>query len=210
MEKKRLLLATITIFLIVLGMTAFTLMSRQEVRAFSGIPDTDDSRLIQETIVRSYKIEAETAMTFNTSGFASVFVNDARVGELIPTQLKFMQDITQNPSKTNFGYLEYKIAYYTWWGRGAESVEQLQAKVAKEGRNLTTEEMQSLVDSTGRIAPYRSTITKPPEIEFKSIVIDGDRAITTFDDGPRTNEMTLVKINGSWFIAGNKILVFHP
>lgn len=209
MKKKRLLLGIVTISLILMGIIAFTFMAKQNVRADSGIPDTEDSTLVQETIVRSYKIEAETAMTFNTAAFVSVFVNDARGGKLIPEQLKFMQDITHNPSKTDFGYLDYKIAYYTWWGKGAETVEQLQTKTAIEGRNPTQEEMQSLVDPTGRIAPYRSTNTKTPEIEFKSITIKGDQAIATFDDGPRINEMTLVKINSGWLIAGNKILAYH-
>lgn len=210
MEKKRLFLTIVAVCLVVFGVTLFTLTQKQNATAFVGVPDTADSKAIQATIIRSYKIEAEAAATFNTSAFDSVFVNDVRGGELIQPQLKFMQDIANNPSKTDFGYLDYKIAYYVWWEKGAAAQEELQAKVAKEGRNPTKEEMQSLIDSTGRMAPPRSILTETPEIEFMSIAIDGDRAIAIFDDGPRTNEMTLVRIGGRWLIAGNKILVLHP
>jgi len=60
------------------------------------------------------------------------------------------------------------------------------------------------------MAPARSTSLQIPEIKFISITINDDHAIATFDDGPRTNEMTLVKVDGKWLIAGNKILSLHP
>ncbi len=70
--------------------------------------------------------------------------------------------------------------------------------------------MQSLIDSAMRFAPARSTFSETPEIQFISIAVDGDQAVATFDDGPRTNEMTFVKIDGKWLIAGNKILALRP
>jgi hypothetical protein len=45
---------------------------------------------------------------------------------------------------------------------------------------------------------------------FIAIAIDGDQSVATFDDGLRTNEMTLVKVDENWLIAGNKILALHP
>ena len=210
MKKKRLLLAIGIVCLLALGAVGLSLAAKQDATAFVGVPDTEESLAIQETIKRSYEIEAEAATTFDTSAFASIFINDSRGGTLIPSQLKFMQDITNDSSKTDFGYLEYKMTYFDWWGQGAIALEELQSKTESEGRNPSQEEMQSLIDSTGRMAPARSTSLQIPEIEFISITINDDYAIATFDDGPRTNEMGLVKVDGKWFIAGNKILSLHP
>jgi hypothetical protein len=211
MEKKKFFFILVATCLVVFLMVVFAL-PKQAAIAFVGVPKTTDSKSIQETIIKSYKIMDKAAVTFdNIPDFDSVFVNDARGGKLSPSQLKLMQDITQEPSKTYFGYLDFMVAYFTSWGKGAAAVDGLDAKLKKEKRNATKEEMQSLVDSAGKPASPRSSgEEEPTKIEFISIAVDGDQAIATFDDGPRTNEMTLVKIDGKWLIAGNKILSIHP
>ena len=183
-----------------------------ETKASPGIPNSEESRRIQETIILSYLIESEAAMTFDTSKFSSVFVDDDRDVDLSPNQLKFVQNVTQQKNMTDFGYLTYKLAYYNWWSKGAIAMEELQARAAEENRYITKEEVQKLIESqSGLLPPARAEfLVEEPNIKFISLTIDEDISSVTFDDGPRTNEATLVKINGSWFIAGNVILSLHP
>jgi hypothetical protein len=44
---------------------------------------------------------------------------------------------------------------------------------------------------------------------FISIEVHGDQAIAVVDIGYRTDQLTLVKVAGSWYIAGCKTLVTH-
>ena len=214
MKKNRPYVLIFLITLIVLALITFIRQMDSETKtfAFPGVPDNEDSRRIQDTIILSYKIEDEAAMTFDTSKFPSVFVDDARGGDLSSSQLKFMQNVTQQRLKTDFGYLTYKQVYFTWWSKGAIAMEELLAKAEQEERSITNEEVQDLIGSlSDTMPPARSeSLEKEPEIKFISIVIEGDQSVVTFDDGPRTNEMTLVKINGDWLIAGNKLLALLP
>ena len=214
MKKQMLFKAIIAICVVFLAILAITLTpkTKPEVIAFPGIPDTEDSKLIRETIIQSYIIEGEAAMTFDTSSFSTVFVDDSRGAELSPSQLKFVQTITQQKSKTDFGYLTYKETYFTWWGQGAIAMEELQAKALREKRTLTNEEMQSLLASlSGMLPPARAeSLEGDPNINFISITVNGDQSVAKFDDGLRTNEMTLIKLNEKWLISGNTILALHP
>lgn len=214
MKKQMLFKAIIAICVVFLAILAITLITKtkSEVIAFPGIPDTEDSKLIRDTIIQSYIIEGEAAMTFDTSSFSSVFVDDSRGAKISPSQLKFMQTITQQKSRTDFGYLTYKKGYFTWWGNGAIAMEGLQAKALEKNRALTDEEMQSLLaSSSGMLPPARvESMDGEPKINFISITVDSDQGTAVFDDGLRTNEMTLVKINEKWLISGNKILALHP
>lgn len=181
-----------------------------QTQAVPGVPDTPDSKAIQATIEKAYEIEGYAAHTFDTTEFASVFINDPRGGELSPGCLKLVQDYGDTASNTA-GYLDYKLAYFSWWKNGALRLEELWSKVEKEGRNLTQEEVQSLIDSSGRLAAPRNPegLGSETEIRFKSITIIGDIATVVFDDGARLNEMTLVNVGGRWYIAGNVVLRVH-
>jgi hypothetical protein len=116
------------------------------------------------------------------------------------------------------GYLDYKIAYYTWREKGALLYDQVWAKARSEGRDyLTEEELQSLVDTSGEVEPPRiyaprlpTSIAFTPELTFTSIVIDNDLAKAVYDDSSQTREATLVKKDGKWYIAGIRILSSHP
>lgn len=175
------------------------------------IPDTPDAKAIQQTIKVAYEIEEVAARTFDTSRFSEVFINDPRGGKLDDSTLKLVEEMLGRKDLTAAGYLDYKIAYYKWWERGAQKIEALQSKAEAEGRALTPEELYSLVDSSGRIAmPRAQGPIQEVNLDFYSISIDGDVAVAIFDDGPRTNKMTLVKVNGRWYIAGNEILAIHP
>ncbi|MCS7178877.1 MAG: hypothetical protein N0A03_06340, partial [Anaerolineae bacterium] len=154
--------------------------------------------------------EEIAARTFNTTEFAEVFINDPRGGKLDDSTLRFIEEV-YGTDLTSAGYLDYKIAYYKWWASGARKIEALQSKAQAEGRPLSPEELSSLIDSSGRIAmPRAQGPIQKVNLQFHSISIEGDTAVVIFDDGPRTNRTTLVKVNGRWYIAGNKILAVHP
>jgi hypothetical protein len=180
--------------------------------ASAAIPNNEDAKLIQEAIEYSYVLESEAATTFDTSNLIKVFVDDQRGAELSQEQLAFMQKVTNQPNTRYFGYLTYKTAYYNWWANGAIQMEELQSKAINENRPITKEDIQKIIEaSAGLIPPSRSEGDEDkPLIRFHSLTISGDVATVTYDDGPRTNESTLVKIEGSWYIAGNTILSLHP
>lgn len=180
-------------------------------RAHEGLLQTEDSKLIREVINKSYDVEAHAAKTFDLSSFPLVFVNDQRGGELSLSTKDFIRSVSDNSSSMPFGYLDYKIAYYTWWKMGAHKLEALRTKAVQEKRALTENELMTLIDEKGRLAMPRSQSSDiSTELLFISIEIEGDRAIATFDDGLKTNQMILVKMNSNWYIAGNKILSLHP
>lgn len=180
-------------------------------RGYVGIPQTDEAKLLQEAVKKSYIIEAEAARTFDLTAFPSIFVNDQRGGDLSSSTADFIRSVTGDYSSRNFGYLDYKIAYYSWWKSGALKFEALQIKALQENRNLTKEEIKSLGDEKGKVAMPRSQdIRTSIGVQFVSIEVEEDKATVIFDDGLRTNQMVLVKINNQWYIAGNKFLSVHP
>ena len=120
--------------------------------------------------------------------------------------------MTKEPKKPNYGYLDYKLSYYSWWKDGATRIEELMAKANKEDRqSLTKDEVKSLTDNKGRMALGRlKGDYVPVNLVFSSIDIQDGVAIVIFDDGPRTNQMILVNLNNKWLIAGDKFLSIHP
>lgn len=180
--------------------------------ASSSIEDSIETRQIENVIVNSYEIEIAAANTFDTTAFASVFVNDSRGGELSRSTSTFVNSVSEsNDSGANPGYLDYKLAYYNWWKEGALKIELLHSKAIREGRSLTKDELKTLVDKDGRLAMPRGQINdRSVVLQFISISIENDVATIVFDDGPRTNQMTLVKIKDEWLIAGNVIQAVHP
>jgi len=210
--KKKATVVAMLIALTAIAITGVVLTKPETTKASLGVPDTAEARQIQETIRRAYEIEAIAARAFDTSQFASVFTNDL-VAKLEPSTIEFIREVAKDVSKTDseLGYLDYKLAYYTWWKEGAEKFETLQAVAEKEKRELTQEEKQSLIDTSGRIAPPRAQgEVSVPESKFESIEIKENIALAVYDDGPRTIEMTLVKKDGQWYLAGGKLLNLHP
>jgi len=209
MEKKKVFF-TLLGLVVVLTIAVVGLTPKQAATASVGVPKTADSEAIQETIIKSYRIQEKAAETFDTSAFDSVFVNDARGlrGEKLPLSvIKFIQEATNQPSKTDFGILDYKVAYYVSEGKNQADWAELEAKLKKEKRDPTKDEIKA-AGGGGRMLTLAET--EPAEIKFISIAVDGDQAFATFDDGPTTNEMILVRIDKKWFIAGNKTLSVHP
>jgi hypothetical protein len=140
-----------------------------------------------------------------------VFINDQRGGQLEQPFIDLITSVAQEKGASKYGYLDYKLAYYTWWKNGSLQYEAIESKAKSENRKMTKEELKSLFDEKGRLAmPRLKGEEKKPYLSYTTIEVNDDMAIAIFDDGPRTNQMTLVKIEGQWFIAGNKITAVHP
>jgi hypothetical protein len=69
---------------------------------------------------------------------------------------------------------------------------------------------------TPRIRPtlpgiyYCPTPSVDPSLIFQSVQRREQRLIVRFDDGPSTQEATLINADGHWFIVSMNVLVFHP
>jgi hypothetical protein len=209
MLKQRVItLAVVVVIVIVI----FSLRHSPSVgRAEQGIPQDTDAEQIKEVIKKRYEIEAKAGRTFDTTLFDSVFINDARGGELSPSTVDFIVSVTDDAIKSNYGYLDYKLAYYSWWKSGATKFEELKAKADNEKRGITREELASLIDKKGRMAmPRLKGNFVPNQLNFISVEIQGGQATVVFDDGPRTNQMVMIRVDNKWYIAGNKFLSVHP
>jgi len=196
LHNRRLHLAAATCMFIA-GLTVIALANQERAAATAGVPETEDSRLIQDTILRSYELQHQAVLTMDTSAFSTVFVNDPRGGLLSPGQIEYMQNMTGQFAKTDFGYLEYESEWFTV--------------------RPTPEEVEPALDSDGGGPVLRPTPpgvlvlrSAPLELQFISIVIEGDRAVATVNDGSRLREMVLVKLDGKWFIAGAKLIRAWP
>ena len=210
---KKNILLTISIFaLLTLGIVGFSKPSTgfsQFVTA-EKIPDTPETKEVIKAVERAYDIEAEGAYTFDITKFSDVFINDPRFPVSTGT-LETVRELTNNPSLESAGYLDYKLAFYSWRINATIHAEKVKEKAKKENRALTDEERKSLVDPRGRMAPARSeSPTRSLPLTFFSVEINGDIATVVLDDGPRTIKLSLVMVDKKWYIAGYKGLVMHP
>jgi hypothetical protein len=206
MKKRILILLGVILILGVLGFSSSTL---EQPTLIYRIPDTEDAKEIIKTVERAYKIEAQAALTFDFSDFPTVFINDPRF-PMGPYTLETIRDLTHNPSLETAGYLDYKLAYYTWSRDEILHLEALQEKAKKENRNLTEEELQSLRDSKGRTPPARAEgPLKLIPLNFMSLEINGDIATAILDDGPTVTKITLVLVDGQWYIADASVLIVN-
>ena len=208
---KKTLLYIFGIFLVI-AISVFSAGSSCVNRSISSdnIPDTPEAKEIMKTIERAYDIEKEAMYTFNLKKFPTVFINDPRF-PVSPSALETVRDLTKNPSLESAGYLDYKMAYYSWMRDATLHAEAVYAKAKAENRGLTEDERKSLVDSKGRTAPARvkDPIRHRPLI-FMSVTINDDIAKVILDDGPTTIELTVVLVDKKWYIADIKGIAFHP
>ena len=210
--KRNLLLPVSALIILVLGILGFSNPSTDFSHSMMAekIPDTPDTKEVIQAVERSYDIEAEAGYTFDITKFSDVFINDPRFPVSTGT-LETVRELTNNPSLESAGYLDYKVAYYSWIINAITHTEKVKEKAKKEDRALTEEERKSLVDPRGRMAPARSeSPTRTLPLTFFSVEINGDIATVVLDDGPRTIKLSLVMVDKKWYIAGYKGLVMHP
>ncbi len=183
--------------LFAIGIAAVVLGTQRRAAAVPGVPDTEDSRLIQETIYRSYDLQSEALLTADTSAFSEVFVNDPRGGPLLPGQIRRMQMATGECTKTDFGYLDFQTEIFTI--------------------RPAPQEAKCLADSGGALSGPRpvpwgvpAIVPAPAQLQFDSIAVEGDRAVAIVNNGSDLREEMLVKLDGKWLIAGEKLLSAWP
>jgi len=197
--------------LVILFLVPWFLIASATGGAFSGVQQTEEVNKIQKVIERSYEIEAKAGRDFDTSMFDKVYANDIRGGELSQSTVEFIESVFHDQGKDTYGYLDYKLAYFAWWGKGALKAEMIFTKAKNENRKMTKDEVRSLLDEKGRLAmPRLKGDVVKKNLTLNSVEVNNDVAVVIFDDGPRTNQMTLVKVNNNWLIAGNKIIAVHP
>ena len=168
------------------------------------LPDSPEAKEIMRTIERAYDIEVEAAYTFDIKKFPTVFINDQRF-PVSPGTLEIIKDLTDDPSLESAGWLDYKVAFYSWRIKATLHAEAVKEKAKQENRALSKEERDSLIDSNGRSAPARAQgPTRTTSLTFMSIEVNEDVAIVILDDGTYKAELTLVFVDGSWYIAGFK------
>lgn len=195
---------TILSLIILLGVTFYAIFPKSDfnVKAIEAIPDTPEARKIMKTIEKAYAIEAEAAYKLKIEKFDTVFINDPRF-PLDEWTLQTVRELTSNPSLESAGWLDYKMAMYSWRIEATIKKEKIEEKAKSENRGLTKEEKLSLIDENGRIAPSRSqSQTKIKPIIFISIEIHNDVATVVLDDGTYIAELYLVLVDGKWYIAG--------
>jgi hypothetical protein len=195
--------------LIAIGLASISFTSKQPPSTYY-IPDTPEAKEIIKTVERAYDIEAEALYTFDLKKFPTVFINDPRFPVSRGT-LNTIRELTNNPSLKSAGWLDYKLAYYSWISGATLHSESIRSKAKAENRALTDEERKSLIDASGRIAPARAEDpVRKQKLKFMSVSINGDIAKVILNDGPTTIELTLVFVDKQWYIAGIKGIAFHP
>jgi|GEM_PF-1173391 hypothetical protein len=176
----------------------------------SDIPDTHEAKEIIKAIERSYDIEVEAAYTFDLSKFPNVFINDPRFPVSSGT-LETVRQLTLNPVLESAGWLDYKMAFYSWRRDSTLLSEAVQAKAKVENRDLTEEERKSLRDPWGRTAPARSeSPTRSIAINYLTMEINNDTATVTLRRGIYHSEIKLVLVDGRWYFAKERFLSVSP
>ena len=186
-----------------------------------GIPDPEEVREIQATIMEAYKVGYMAQVTRDVSQFPSVFVDDPRV-PLTPEQRERLREWLGTVPK-GAGYLTYGVAGYHNTERLNRLSEEAWAKATAAGRDhllpedyLTPEELKEIQESNRPIPPPPAMVRQPTmsaeeyvqwkweNTRFDSVVINGDRAVFIYDDHWFLHEDTLVRRDGKWYIAGSK------
>jgi hypothetical protein len=176
----------------------------------SDVPDSRDAKEIIKTLEQAYTVEADAAYTFDFSKFPSVFVNDPRF-PVSPGTLETVRQLTLNPALESAGWLDYKMAYYSWVRDSILLSEAVHAKAKAENRELTENEKKLLKDPWGRTAPARAEgPTRKNIINYLTLEINDDIANVTLIRGAYFSEVTLVLIHKKWYVANERFLSVSP
>jgi hypothetical protein len=209
MRKILLPLVSLILLLAALGRTDRSLAAKQPSYT-NGIPDNEETRQVVRAIERAHDIETAAAHSLEFSAFPTVFINEPRFPMSSET-LETIRELTGDNSITSAGYLDYKVAYYGWRRNAILHSEAIHDAAKSENRPLTAAERASLIDPQGRIAPAREeSAVRQYAIRFLSVEVDGEIATAVINTGATTSELTLVLVQGRWYIADEQILSVRP
>jgi hypothetical protein len=187
----------------------------------AGLPDPNDVREIQATIVEAYKAGYAAMVTHDVSGFPSVFVDDPDV-PLTREQRDQLRDWLGTVPE-GAGYLTYGVSGYHNTERLTRLSAEAWGRATAAGRDyitpedyLTSEELREIEESGASIPPPPPAVTQPTmspdeyaqwkweSTRFESVLITGDRATVTYDDHWLLHRDTLVRRDGKWYVAGSE------
>lgn len=114
------------------------------------IPDTPEAKEVIKAVERAYDVQAEAKFNFDIKKFPDIFINDPRFPVSSAT-LKTIRELTNNPSVESAGYLDYKVAYYSWLIESTLHAEKVKEKAKQENRPLTAEEKNHLLIRMGAL-----------------------------------------------------------
>lgn len=202
------------IALVCAGMVAVAaLIFSQPASGGTGMPNTDDGKLIEEAILYSRTVNIRVAVEHDFSLLDTIYTNDPRGGELWEDYRQIVLKSGTLQHDGYIGYLDYRRAYSTCQYEGGVLFERIISTAMAEERDLTHEENQSLFICGGySAAPPIKLENMDTDFEWiiYSIEIDGDVATAVVDIGLTTNRMTLVKVNNKWYIAMSEVIQRHP
>jgi hypothetical protein len=201
--------------------TSPTVESTESILPSATIPATDESdtpvadeKLLVQTLERACTIEEEAQWTFNTEEYSTVFINDARY-TLPPNILSYVRDIKNEPSISEIGFLDFKIAQIFWQQECTQKWKTISGVMQAENRDqMTNDEKASLFTSGGRMCPAPTA----PELKgnvpctyaIQSVSIEKDTAMVVASRGATTDAWYFVKKDGQWYITGREVLLRHP
>ncbi len=168
------------------------------------IPETPEVKEIMRRVEVAYDIEAEASYSFDLSKFPTIFISDSRFS-VNPDVLEFVRMATDNPLLERTGYLDYKIAYYTWWKDGVSLSDEIRARAEAENRNITEEELNTfLATKWANVPGHVVDPIRHFKIKFISVNIDNDVATVVTQIDLKITEMYLVRREEQWYVAGDK------
>ena len=170
-----------------------------------------EAQAIQDVIVRGYTAFRESLRNGgDVSNFDEMFVNTADYRYENDEVFAFVARVFSAEEARHGGYLTAMSATYIAQGCAVQRMEEFSQAAKKANREVTPDERNAVKDACyGIAAPGLSDDPGIPKLDFKSIEINGDRAIARYDDGAALLEAILVRVNGRWFIANIQPIEVH-
>lgn len=144
-------------------------------RAVQGVEfaTSQEAKAIESAILRSRRIDAEAAYTFDSINFSSIYINDSRGGETPPAALRLIQEARQDFTirANQVGYLDYMQAVIDWRKLNYELyIAELESKqitgtlTADEEAILAGKADNNPAESSQEYIPATPVIPPPPQL----------------------------------------------
>ncbi len=177
----------------------YDLNMKPEVILNEGIPDTDEAWEVINAVERADAIDVKASHALDPSELSTAFINDPRF-PLSPPDLDTVRRLSHNPALESAGWLDYKVTMINW-------IREQQMRPKAENAVPT-----DIPAPTSTVPPgvVFNPNSPPPPLIFQSLSIEGDIAKVVINEGIKTYELTLVLIDGKWYIAAYKGMGVAP